>query len=115
MIHADPRRGRNTAHYCDVLVPAEAIRDRWPSRSMPGLALPELMKPEGPATCHSTARHNGSQLKVGRSASTLPMKTSGNQPTKQLLARIASEEIKVVGTRNGERQPVPGYHFAGSE
>jgi hypothetical protein len=31
----------------------------------------------------------------------------------RLLARIASEEIKVVGIRNGERQRVPGYHFAG--
>ena len=31
----------------------------------------------------------------------------------QLLARIASEEIKVVGLRDGERQPVPGFHFAG--
>jgi hypothetical protein len=31
----------------------------------------------------------------------------------QLLARISSEEIKVIGTRDGRRQPVPGYHFAG--
>jgi hypothetical protein len=31
----------------------------------------------------------------------------------QLLARIASEEIKVIGIREGERQPVPGFHFAG--
>ena len=31
----------------------------------------------------------------------------------QLLARIASEEVKVIGMRNGDRQPVPGFHFAG--
>jgi integrase/recombinase XerD len=31
----------------------------------------------------------------------------------QLLAGIASEEVKVIGVREGERQPVPGYHFAG--
>ena len=31
----------------------------------------------------------------------------------QLLGRIASEEVKVVGIRNGERNIVPGHHFAG--
>jgi hypothetical protein len=31
----------------------------------------------------------------------------------QLLARIASEEVKVIGIRNGEKQAVPGFHFAG--
>jgi hypothetical protein len=31
----------------------------------------------------------------------------------RLLARIASEEVRVIGIRNGERQPVAGFHFAG--
>ena len=31
----------------------------------------------------------------------------------QLLARIASEEINIIGIQNGEKQPVPGFHFAG--
>jgi hypothetical protein len=29
-----------------------------------------------------------------------------------LLARLASEEIKVIGFREGMREPIPGYHFA---
>ena len=115
VIHADPRRGRNTARYCDVLVPAEAVRERWPSRSMPELALPELMKPEGagymPLYCaaHWIATQGGA-------VSFDPSDKNVWKPAyEQLLARIASEEIKVVGTRNDKRQPVPGYHFAESD
>lgn len=31
----------------------------------------------------------------------------------ELLARISSDEMKVIGFRNGMREPVPGYQFAG--
>ena len=31
----------------------------------------------------------------------------------ELLARIASEQVTVIGTKDGTRQPVPAYHFAG--
>jgi hypothetical protein len=113
VIHAKPGAGHNTAHYSDVIVPAGAVCAQWPARLMPTLTLPELMKPEDggymPLYCaaHWIATQGGS---VGFD----PASESVWKPVyEQLLARIASEEIKVVGTRNGERQPVPGYHFAG--
>ncbi len=31
----------------------------------------------------------------------------------ELLGRIASEDVKVIGAREGQREPIPGYHFAG--
>jgi hypothetical protein len=108
-----PQRGHAEGCYREVIVPAEAVRARWPAGSKPQLALPELMKPEGagymPLYCAAQwiATHGGS-------VSFDPSDESVWKPAyEQLLARIASEEIKVVGSRNGERQPVLGYHFAG--
>jgi hypothetical protein len=113
VIHADPRRGRNTARYCEVLVPAEAVRERWPFRSMPELALPELMKPEGAGYMPLYCAAQWIATQGGAVSFDLADENVWRPAYEQLLARIASEEIKVVGTRNGERQPVPGYHFAG--
>ena len=71
------------------------------------------MKPEGPGyvplycAAQWIATHGGS-------ISFDPSDASVWKPAyEQLLARIASEEIKVVGIRNGERQPVAAHHFAG--
>ena len=76
-------------------------------------SLAELMKPEGPGyvplycAAQWIATHGGS-------ISFDPSDASVWKPAyEQLLARIASEEIKVVGIRNGERQPVAAHHFAG--
>ncbi len=108
-----PQREQAKECYREVIVPAEAVRARWPTRSQPQLELPALMKPEGPgymplycaaqwiATCAGSVSFDPSDENVWKPA------------YEQLLARIASEEIKVVGIRNGERRPVPGYHFAG--
>jgi hypothetical protein len=113
VIHAKPGPGHNTARYSDVIVPAGAVCAQWPARLMPTLTLPELMKPEdgGYMPLYCAAHWIATQ---GGSGSFDPASESVWKPVyEQLLARIASEEIKVVGTRNGERQPVPGYHFAG--
>ena len=113
VIRAKPKLSLNTARYSNVIVPAAAVRERWPARSMRRLKLPELMKPEGggymPLYCAAQwiATKGGS---IGFD----PCDESVWKPAyEQLLARIASEEIKVIGVRNGERQPVPGFHFAG--
>ncbi|MGH9553226.1 MAG: hypothetical protein ACRD3W_27850, partial [Terriglobales bacterium] len=113
VIRAELKPGYNTARYGDLIVPAEAIRARWPARAAPGLRLPELMRPEGggymPLYC--AAQWIATE---GGSISFDPCDENVWKPAyEQLLARIASEEIKVIGSRNGERQPVPGFHFAG--
>ena len=113
VIGAEPKRSRNTARYDDVIVPAKAVRERWPVGSTSQFALPELMKPEGagymPLYCAAQWIATGGGL-----ISFDPCDESVWKPAyEQLLARIASEEIKVIGIRNGERQPIPGFHFAG--
>src|SRR6185437_2756601 len=80
---------------------------------MPRPPLPELMKPENgvymPLYC--AERWVATE---GGSISFDPCDESVWKPAyEQLLARIASEEVRVIGMRNGERQPVPGFHFAG--
>ena len=112
-IRAKPWPGRNTARYSDVIVPAGAVCEQWPSKLTPLLTLPELMKPEGggymPLYC--AAQWIATE---GGSISFDPCNESVWKPAyDQLLARLASEEVKVIGIRRGERQPVPGFHFAG--
>jgi hypothetical protein len=111
VIRAKPGPANNTACYGGVILPMEAVRGRWPATLMPGLTLPELMKPEGggymPLYCAAQwiATNAGS---IGFD----PCDESVWKPAyEQLLARTASEEVKVIGSRNGERQTVPGFHL----
>jgi hypothetical protein len=113
VISAKPGPGRNTARYSDVIVPAGAVCAQWPATRVPQLTLPELMKPEGggymPLYCAAHWIATG-----GGSISFDPCDESVWKPAyAQLLVRIASEEVRVIGIRNGEKQPVPGFHFAG--
>jgi hypothetical protein len=113
VIRARPTSGCNTACCRDVIVPAEAIRARWTARLMPRSALPALMRPErgGYMPLYCAAQWIATE---GGSISFDPCDVSVWKPAyEQLLARIASEEVRVIGIRNGERQPVPGFHFAG--
>jgi hypothetical protein len=113
VIRAGPGAGRNTARYSHVIVSAEAVSERWPAKLMPTATLPELMRPDGagymPLYC--AAQWIATE---GGSISFDPCDDNVWKPAyKRLLARIASEEVRVIGVRNGERQPVPGLHFAG--
>lgn len=101
------------ALYRDVTVSGEAVRELWPPVSPSQAELPALMKPEGPGymPLYCAAQWIATR---GGSFNFDPSDESVWKPAyAELLARIASEEIKVIGTSNGERQPVPGYHFAG--
>jgi hypothetical protein len=113
VIRAEPKPGYNTACYRDVIASAEAIRQRWPTSLMLRSTLPALMRPEGggymPLYC--AAQWIATE---GGSISFDPCDESvWKAAYEELLARIASEEVRVIGTRDGERQPVPGFHFAG--
>jgi len=113
VVGAAPNRGHINTRYRDIALPAEAIRSLWPSRPKLAPILPELVKPEGsgymPLYCAAQwiATQGGSE--IFDPCDEIIWKAAYDQ----LLARIASDEIKVIGIRNGERQPVPGYHFAG--
>jgi hypothetical protein len=92
---------------------AKVVEARSAAEPTLQFSLAELMKPEGPGymplycAAQWIATHGGA-------ISFDPADESVWKPAyEQLLARIASEEIKVVGIRNAERQPVPAHHFAG--
>ena len=112
VLRAKPGPGINTARYGGVILPMEAVRGRWPATLTPGLTLPELMEPEGGGYMPLYCAAQWIATKGG-SISFDPCDESVWKPAyEQLLARIASEEIKVIGIRDGERHAVPGFHFA---
>lgn len=101
--------------YRDVLVRMGNVRGPWgvrPPEPEP-IMLPPLMRPEGggymPLYCAAQwiATEGGRLDFDGRD-------TDRWRPAySQLLARIASEEVKVIGFRDGRNEPLPGYRFAG--
>jgi hypothetical protein len=103
---------REEDRYRDVLVPSANIRTIWPSRPIVGMELPPLMHPigEGHMPLFCAARWIASQ----GGAKDFDFEDSAIWQTAydELLASIASGKLTVIGTRNGEREPVPGYHFA---
>lgn len=101
--------------YRDLLVRMGTVRGPWgvrPPEPEP-ITLPPLMRPEGggymPLYCAAQwiATEGGTVDFDGRD-------TDRWRPAyAQLLARIASGEVNVVGFRNGRNEPLPGYLFAG--
>ncbi len=109
-----PRLGGGPG-YRDVLIPMRAVRGLWqPRPPVPEpLSLPPLVPPVGggymPLYCAAQwiATHGGA-------ANFDPRETDRwREAYRQLLSRVASEEVKVVGLRGGRREPVPAYLFAG--
>lgn len=108
------RRGpMGRAGYRDLLFPASALRRLWWPVSEQRLNLPQTMPPTGDgymplycaaqwiATEGGVVQFDPEDEAVWRAA------------YDQLLAAIASEKARVVGTRKGQREVIPGYHFAG--
>lgn len=113
VIRAMPKPGGTNARYGYVLMRAETLRERWRAGLLTRATLPELMRPEGggymPLYC--AAQWIATE---GGLVSFDPCDENVWKPAyERLLARIASEEIKVIGTRDGQMQAVPGFHFAG--
>lgn len=100
--------------YRDLLVPIGPVRGPWnvrPPEPEP-IMLPPLMRPEGggymPLFCAAQwiATEGGTVDFDGRD-------TDRWRPAfAQLLARIASEEVKVIGVSDGKNEPLPGWRFA---
>jgi len=83
-----------------------------PQLEQPRIALPEQMSPLGPGymPLYCAAQWIAT---AGSARNFDPQDRSVWEPVySDLLARLASEEIKVIGVRDGSREPVPGYSFA---
>ncbi|MBZ6077573.1 hypothetical protein [Microvirga puerhi] len=106
---------RGGPRYEQVVVRSLPIVRTWPDKlpSQSPLLLPPTMAPSGGgymplycaaqwiATKGDSISFDPSDLEVWRVAFS------------ELLARIASEEVKIIGVRDGQREPVGGFHFAG--
>jgi hypothetical protein len=108
------RKDRGTVvAYHDVLVPMKSVCELWPARPSQETRLPALMRPEGagymPLFCAAQwMATEGGQIDFH------PADIAFWKPAYDgLLGRIASDEVKVVGVRNGRRETVPGVQFAG--
>jgi hypothetical protein len=107
--------GIGPVRYRDITVPMGEVRGLWVVRPplTPQTRLPDLVRPDGVgvmpfycaaqwiATEGGTIDFDPIDLDRWRAA------------YGELLARISSDEMKVIGFRNGMREPVPGYQFAG--
>lgn len=109
-----PRSGAGKS-YRDILVEMRAVRGLWSVRppEPERMTLPPLMRPEGggymPLYCAAQwIATEGGAIEFD------PEETDRwRSAYADLTARIASDEVKVVGMSNGMREMVPGYHFAG--
>lgn len=109
------RRGLMGNGYRDPLVPSAALRGLWRAVSKKPLTLPQSIPPSGEgymplycaaqwiATKGATVEFDPEDESVWRVA------------YDELLSAIASEKVRVVGTCNGQREVVPGFHFAGCQ
>lgn len=112
VLSANGREIKRDRRFHDLRVPMEAMRSHWPERPEPQLRLPALMKPEGPGYMPLYCAAQWIATRGGSSSFDPEDESIWKLAYDDLLARIASEQIAVIGTANGERQPVPGYHFA---
>jgi hypothetical protein len=106
-VEADRRRGVGKS-----AAEADPEISPWQEHRVTDCQLPELIKPDGPgyiplycaaqwiATRGGTLQINPLEERVWREA------------FKDLLNRIASEDVKVVGVREGAAEQISGIHFA---
>jgi len=101
--------------YKDVLLPSAALQGYWRLASEKPPTLPETRAPTGEgytplycvaqwiATKGDTVRFDPQDETIWRPA------------YDELLAAVASEKVRVIGTRNGQREIISGFHFAGCQ
>lgn len=109
------RRGLLGSGYRDPLFRSAALRSLWLPVPAKTSTLPNSVPPAGegymPLYCAAQwIATKGAIIEFDPEDNTVWRAAYG-----QLLAAIASELVRVVGTRNGQREVVPGFHFAGCE
>lgn len=109
------RRGLLGSGYREPLFRSAALRSLWHPVPEKTLTLPESMPPAGDGYM---PLYHAAQW-IATKGDTIEFDPEDNTVWRtaydQLLAAIASETMRVVGTRNGQREVVPGFNFAGCE
>lgn len=98
--------------YSALLFPSKAIQNLWARPKEKSLQLPSLMPPEGdgfmPLYCAAQWISTEGGVRTFD-----PDEVAFWKPAyEELLAAISSEKVQTIGTQDGEREPVPGFHFA---
>lgn len=108
------RRGSLGTGYREVLVPSVALRRLWP-KPPPNykVALPPLVRPEGDGYMPLACAAQWIASEGGTNDFDPEDKEIWRLAFDKLLGAIASEKARVVGLRNGAREIVAGFNFAG--
>jgi hypothetical protein len=113
--HAVAKAGQAEPRFTDLRVPAAAIRGLWPSELPPATRheLPPIVPPHGPGYMPLYCAAQWIATKGGSLDFDPPRVEYWKPAFDELLAQIASENVKTVGIRSGEREIVPAHQFAG--
>ncbi len=107
------RRGLLGTGYREVLFPTVAVRGFWRRQPERQYSIPPIMPPEGEGYMPLFCAAQWIATKGG-AVQFDPVDEEIWRPAfNELLDAIASEKVRVVGTRDGQREIVPGHHFAG--
>lgn len=107
------RYGQLGTGYRDVLVPARSIQGHWRKPKEKHDLWTPLMPPNGDGYMPLYCAAQWIATEGGTVDFDAEDELKWRSAFDQLLKAIASEKVRVVGVRDGMREPVPGYHFAG--
>jgi hypothetical protein len=98
--------------YRDVLIPSASIRGLWREPyEKPALTLPETIMPTGDGYMPLTSAAQWIATEGGTTSFVGDDVERWRPAFEKLLAAIGSDRVRVIGTKNGARELVPGYHF----
>lgn len=101
--------------YREVLVPAAAIRGLWREAAEKIERLPPIVVPQGEGYMPLFCAAQWIATEGGKIDFNPGNKSVWEAAFGELLAAISTGNVHAVGTREGSREPVPGYHFADCE
>lgn len=101
--------------YRDVLVPRKIVRVLWSATREKPLELPRLVPPDGDGYMPLYCAAQWIASKGGAVIFDPEDDTIWRPAYAALINAVASDRVRAVGTRNGSKEQVPGFHFAGCE
>jgi hypothetical protein len=109
------RRGSHDGGFADVLLPSRILFLYWPAPKTLKAELPPTLPPTGEGYMPLMCAAQWIATKGGTFAFDPNDKAVWRGAYEELLSAAAVEAVRVIGTRDGQRYPVPGYTFAGCE
>ena len=102
----------STLRFNEVLVWRKALTGMWPEIAHVPTRLPELMPPGGPGYMPLYCAAQWIATRGGERTIETGDEGVWKAAFDELLARLSSDQVKVTGIRNGEREILQGHLFA---